>query len=1184
MCLLRYIRQNLLNLKILIHHETEYYIANYSKKQPEKVRVPRPSDRVDIQTSNTLNHYKYMEEKQKSSVIGRLLFNTIKLIPNSMKLTFLFLVTTLLSFTAIASAQHISISVENAKIEEVLSTITTQTGLKVAYSKQVVNLDELVSIQANDEDVNVVLDQLFANTSLTYEIKNDKIYLFDKKSQPIASQQKTKVKGTVLDIYGDAVIGANVIERGTTNGVITDIDGGFTLDVSENATLQITYIGYISQNIPVKGQTSINIVLSEDSQSIDEVVVIGYGVQKKRDLTGAVSSVKMDDSPVGTFTTVSHALAGKAAGLQVNQSSAQVGGGATFRIRGATSTGAGNDPLIIIDGFPVSNTSNLGSGNRYDAGNVDNVLETINPNDIESIEVLKDASSTAIYGSRAGHGVIIITTKRGKNQKLQVNYSGNISVQNMKNGYKMLDGKQYMQQRNRDSYELYLKSNGLDVYKDYIELAPGHVTPEFIPKYTDQEIANVKGTDWFDQVTRTGYMQSHNLSLQGGGESTQYLASVNYTGQNGVIKNNEMERLTAKINLDQKISKYVKAGITFNISRNQYDNVPLGDKDWEDAGIINSAVRFNPTIPVYNEDGTYAINPELSQVPNPVSLLEITDKSIKDRLLSTVYLEVQPIEGLLLKAVLGADRRFAKRKNYLPKTTMYGAAVNGQASISQNDNMDYLMDLTASYTKEINNHSFAALVGYSYQEFNEEGFSAGNQDFLLDAFLYNNLGAGAFSKPSVGSWASKNALGSYFARVNYSYMGRYLLTATLRADGASNFNPDNRWGYFPSVSLGWRFSDEEFMQPFSDILSNGKLRFGYGQTGNSNVGNRIMDTYQTGYNNVFGESGYIGVYANQLGNPKLTWETTSEFNIGLDLGFFNNRISASLEYYNRTISDLLVKEKPLLSYNEITNIAANIGETQGKGFEFTLNTVNVTNKDWLWTSDLTLSVYKDKWRKRDPDWKPASYQSVKDPIRAKFSYLSDGLLQAGEKVPDHQKSLLPGQVKLKDINGDGKLDNLDMVYIGTSDPDLLLGFNNTLKYKNFDFNIYFYGEFNKLMGASYYDSWSSGTLQNAVNVSTGSLKTWRHDNANSKTPSALNSDYSWGDYYNKKISFIRCRNITAGYTLPVSKDIANRIRIYADVNNPFVITNWTGIDPETEGHNYSYPNVTSFSFGVDITF
>lgn len=1009
---------------------------------------------------------------------------------------------------------------------------------------------------------------------------------------PSVIQQESTINGRILDSNGDPLIGVNVLEKGTTNGTISDYDGNFSLTLGDpNATLIFSYIGYISKEI--KASDNMTVTLQEDTKTLDEVVVVGYGVQKKRDLTGAISSVKMDEAPVNTFTTVSHALAGKASGLQVTQNSAQVGGGSTFRIRGAASTGAGNDPLIIIDGIPVNSCSSLGSGNRYNAGTTDNVLSSINPNDIESIEVLKDASSTAIYGSRAGHGVIIVTTKRGKQQKAQVRYSGNVSVQSMKNGYKALSGPEYLQQRNRLTYENYLKANGLGVYEGYVDLPEGHVVPEYTPSYTEEDIRNARNTDWFDEVTRTGMMHSHNVSVNGGTETTQYMASLGYMGQEGVVKNNSLDRITAKINLDQTLSKYVKAGLSLNISRNSLDNVPLGTGEYENAGILSAAAMFNPTLPVYDENGDYQVNPDFTQLPNPVSLLEITDKTVKDRILASAYVQVEPVKGLILKANFGIDRQYEKRKQYLPKTTMYGQQANGRADISQSDNNDYLMDLTATYMKDFGNHSLTALVGYSFQQFNNEWFSAGNQDFIIDNFLYNNLGAGNYTKPSVGSGASKTSLGSYFGRINYSYLSRYLLTLTLRADGASNFDPENRWGYFPSVSAGWRFSDEPFMGNLQDIVSNGKLRFSYGQTGNSNVGNRTLSLYNTGYNTVFGNTAYTGVYASQLGNPLLTWETTKEFNVGLDLGFFNNRISTTFEYFNRTISDLLVKNKSLPSYNEVTSIASNIGETKSQGFEFTLNTVNIDNRDWTWTTDFTLSLYRDRWKERDPNWKPAAYQKEDDWIRSIYSYVSDGLLQPGEKAPAHQPTLLPGQVKLIDRNDDGVLDDKDKVLLGSQDPAFLFGFNNTLRYKNFDLNVYFYGEANALKGQSYYESWAmmGYGLQQGRNSSKGFAETWSHENQNAKFPNVMGAgDNGSGDYFYNKISYIRCRNITLGYTIPISRKIMNSIRIYADVNNPFIITNWTGLDPETDTasdssiNQYSYPNVTSFSFGVDITF
>jgi TonB-linked SusC/RagA family outer membrane protein len=1024
---------------------------------------------------------------------------------------------------------------------------------------------------------------------------------------PALAQERT-VTGTVKDGEGEVLVGATVVEKGKRGGALTDVNGRFSLTVAANAELQVSYLGFATKTVAVGNRADIEIVLSEDIQRMDEVVVVGYGVQKKRDLTGAISSVKVAEMPVQTYSTISHALAGKAAGLRVTQTSAQPGGAAKFRIRGETSTGAGNDPLIIIDGFPVSQVENLGSGNRYSGGESDNILESINPGDIESIEVLKDASATAIYGSRAGHGVIIVTTKRGKNQRANVSYSGNMSIQQTKANYRMLSTQDYMLARDRIRYERYLQENWLDVYSEYSprKLDPNRVITPFVPMYSAEDIANASGTNWLDEITRTGFQQSHNISVTGGSEAIQVMASVNYFNQEGIIKSNGMDRFTSRFNMDYRLSRFVKTGLTFSLSRNRYDNVPLGTGDADGSGIIASAMQFNPTLPIYDELGDYTIDPFRSTVPNPVSLLEIADESQKDRLLSTAFLEVEPVKGVLLKASLGADRRNAKRKTYLPRTTLYGKNTNGSANIIESNNIDYLMDLTATWAKEIGQHNFTLLAGYSWQGFNYEIFAAGNSEFMLDSFLYNNLGLGANERPSVGSGASESALGSYFARLNYSFLGRYLLTATMRADGASNFNPEYRWGYFPSASLAWRFSDEAFMQPFSSWLSNGKLRIGYGETGNSNVGNRTINTYNAGttsdgFGTIFGDTYQVGILANRLGNPKLRWETTSELNIGLEVGFLGGRISAEMEYYQRTISDLLRDNKKLPSYNEITSIAANIGKTRGRGFELTINTVNMTGRDFEWSTGLTYSFYRDNWLERDPEWTPEVYESATDPLRPVFSTLADGILQVGETPPAAQPNLLPGQVKVKDLSGpngvpDGYIDSYDMVYFGSQVPDFFFGINNTVRYKNFDLNIYFYGDVNRLdQSGSYYEIGADNIVTTGINVSERVKEMWYHNNQDSKYHNPVNlTPYGGaGDYYQKKISFIRCRNITLGYILPLPKTLVQRARVYVDVNNPFIITNWTGLDPETDigmstgqeqANNFAYPNIMSFTLGVDITF
>lgn len=1025
-----------------------------------------------------------------------------------------------------------------------------------------------------------------------------------------SQQENKKITGTVVDTNGEPVIGANVVVKGTTNGIITDMDGKFALTVPNGTVLQVSYIGYASQEIKVTGSTVYTIQLAEDSETLDEVVVVGYGTMKKKDLTGAVASVKMDDAPVGTVSTISHALAGKAAGLQVNTTSAQPGGQSTFRIRGAASSDkAGNDPLIIVDGFPVTDPGTLDSGNRYSDGKKDNILGSINPNDIESIEVLKDASSTAIYGARAGNGVIIVTTKRGKSGAAKVQYSGSASVQQIAKTYEMMDAPGFMRLKNHYDKELWMSSNKIGIYGGKSE---DEASSPFVPEYTDQQIANPEhNTDWVDEVTRLGFQTSHNLSVTGGNDNTKYLISGNYFKQDGVVKNNAMERYSARVNLDQKLSKYVKMGVNLNVSRNTYDNVSLGDGLVESGGVLVTAVQYKPTLPIRDESGDYALNPEFP-IANPVSLLEVSDKTIKERLLGNVFFEVRPIQDLLLKANFGIDRNYQKRKQYMPTTTLYGAKENGSAYVGQSDRSDYLMELTANYTKSIGDHNLNVLAGHSYQIFDYEFLSAKNNDFITDGFLYNNLGAGNAKRPSVGSSASKSRMASFFGRVNYSFKDRYLLTATLRADGSSNFAKGNRWGYFPSVAAGWRFLEEDFMQPLTNVLSNGKLRLSYGETGNANVGDKAYSYYNVGYNNILGGSQINGVYLSQMGNADLTWETTREWNVGLDLGFLNGRVNVTAEYYHKVVSDLL-NDRTLLSYNEVNKIVANVGKTQSQGFELTINTTNIKNKDFEWTSDLTFSLYRDKWKERDPNWKPNSWDEYNGYMRYSAGYLSDGLVQPGEEVT-HMPGVKPGQVKIKDIDGydynadgsikvdkhgiplktgkpDGKLDDADKVIYGPNDPGYLFGFNNTFRYKNFDLNIYFYGQFNKLMNGCYKTNWLLtyvNELRRGINQPTSALDIWSSTNPTGKLPSyfQIESPYGAGDYFYDKSWFIRCRNITLGYNIPIKKEkrILSNVRVYLDVNNPFVITPYDGLDPETDTNNYSYPNVRTYSLGIDVTF
>lgn len=578
------------------------------------------------------------------------------------------------------NAQKVTFNGEQVSLKRAFEQIESVSNYKIAYNTSQLDVNRKVTLNQKNTDVLQVLDQLLAGTGCTYKVNENYIVITAQQAGSLK-----KIHGVVKDVNGEPIIGANVVVKGSpSNGTITDFNGNFDLSVTSNATLQISYIGYNTQELFVGKKTDFNIVLKEDTETLEEVVVVGYGTMKKKDLTGAVASVKMDDAPVGTVSTISHALAGKAAGLQVNTISAQPGSGSTFRIRGAASVNAGNDPLIIIDGFPVSPTdeSKIQTG-KYDSGSSDNILASINPNDIESIEVLKDASSTAIYGARAGNGVIIITTKKGKTGAPKVTYSGTASVQTMAAKYEMLSAKDFMIQSNRYALEEWRRSNGIGIYGGKSE---AEAASPYTPYYSEAEIANpAYDTDWFKEITRTGFQTQHNLSVNGGTETTKYLISGNFFKQDGVVKNNDMDRYTARVNVEQKVSKYVNLGVNMTLSRNTTNNVPLGAGQNENASIMVAAAQFSPILPVRDENGDYVLNSQAAFLPNPVSLLEITDKTVKERLLGTAYIEIKPIEELTLKGNFGIDRNYQKHSVYMPKTTLYGQKTGGQANIAQYD-------------------------------------------------------------------------------------------------------------------------------------------------------------------------------------------------------------------------------------------------------------------------------------------------------------------------------------------------------------------------------------------------------------------------------------------------------------------------------------------------------------------
>lgn len=1034
-----------------------------------------------------------------------------------------------------------------------------------------------------------------------------------------AMAQNIQISGVVKDVVGDPLIGVSVLVKGGTKGTSTDYNGFYTISAPADGTLVFSYVGMDTQEVKIGGSKKLDVTMTENGNYIDEVVVIGYGTVKKRDLTGSVSSVKSDDLNLAVAPSVAHALQGKAAGLVISQNSAQPGGGLDIRVRGEGSINGSKTPLYVVDGFPITELEQPSTTNERMVAGTQSVLNFINPADIESIEVLKDASATAIYGSRAANGVVLITTKRGKEGRTVVSYSGSYSIQQYTDNYDVYNLKEWMNAMNTATWDLWMYENNVYPYgnrtlQEAIDSPKNGVAYKL--SFTDKQIAAAgEGTDWLDLITRNGSVQQHNVSVQGGSKNTNFMMSLNYYDNRGIIENSGMKRYSAKINVDQVINKYFKTGVNIT-ARIANDNTQLGAEEYEKSGMIRAAVQMNPNIPAQDEDGNYPVNPQLPTQPNPASLLLNTDKGLMDRILANAYVTYEPIKDLVFKFSMGMDRAHQSRKTYMPKETLFGGLSDGIATISENDSEKYLIETTGSYMKEFNrNHRINAVVGWS-AEFNKDYYvSAGNNGFITDAFLWNSLQSGEGTK-QVASGGSENKIYSAFARVGYTFMDRYLLTATFRADGASVFARNHKWGYFPSVALAWNMAEEPFMEPARSVVSMLKPRVSYGTVGNATgVTNNAFAAYyaQLAYNKQ-DNSQQTGVFLGRLENPDLKWETTKEFNVGLDFALFDGRIGGTFEFFERRITDLLT-DKPLNTYHDLTFVSANIGTTGGRGFEFTLNTKNIVTKDFSWFSDITFSRVKNWWVEHTTDWKPSVYEGDNDPIRAIYSRKAIGIMQEGDEAPAAQPDLKPGQLIIEDLNGylrdpetgdpvvrngrfvltgkpDGIIDDADNRLLGSSDPGFTIGFNNTFRYKGFDLNFNFYGSFDRVMmdpTRMAYGVSAWGMAQYGYNGLRCLDDRWMPDNPSTKNPSSFfsGSTYGYGDWFYEDAWYIRLQNITLGYTVPstaTTRKIFQNMRFHVDVNNVFVITPYGGLDPETDSYAAAYPNARTFTVGVDIKF
>lgn len=1109
-----------------------------------------------------------------------------------MKLSLVFLCLALQVSATNYGQNTISLKEDNISLAEIFRKIEKKSSYRFYFSSDVLPKRYFTSVYAENASLEDVMNKILEGVNLAWKaLPGNKIIVAEPQQATSHTSPKRIITGTVKDDKGGNLENVSVVIKGTGTGVTTAETGRFSINANEGDVLVFSIVGYETKEITVSSQETLDVILLPVENNLSEIVVVGYGTQKRSDLTGAVSSIKSDDLPKVATPSVEQMLAGKAAGMQVRTNDAQPGGAVQVLIRGAASTGAGNDPLYIIDGFPLSGGADPGTGTRYSIGSR-SPLNSINPNDIESIEVLKDASATAIYGARAANGVILITTKSGKQGKAKVAYDLKTSFQNVQKPWDMMNASQWMQARTDYLYERWMVDNKIGVYG---KADPNTVTP-FTPPYTADEIQKAgEGTHWIDEVTRKGKIQEHNISISGASDKTNYLVSFNYFNQDGIVKGNDFKRFTGRVNLTQQINDWIKVGVKATGSKVDIDNPALGTGIAENTGVLEAALKFTPTLPVRLADGSYSIVPNSTFFPNPVSLLEISNITQQNRLMVQSFAEFEPLKNLKVRTQLGFDKQDGLTNIYLPKTTLYGAAVGGQANINQNNRFDQLFNTTISYNKQLNDmHAFDALIGYEWQSMGTSGHNLGNNKFPTDAFLTNNIGAGESSRPVVGSYKGINELASYFGRVNYNLMNKYLLTVTMRADGSSRFGAGNRFGYFPSGAVAWKIDQEDFLKDVS-WLSNAKLRFSAGQTGNSNISGAFA-FYSFGSDYLFGNNVNAGTYLSSYANPDLRWETTTEYNLGIDLGLFKNRVNITAEFFSKVVSDLL-GNRQLKTYLPLDQVASNLGKTSSKGYEVTVNTRNTVG-EFKWNSLVTLSAYRDRWKERSPDVVLRSYQSVNDPIRVYWGYVLDGFVQPGETIP-YMPGALPGTQKIKDINGydannnltgkpDGILNDADVVKIANQDPSLIFGFGNTFSYKNFDLNIHIYGMLGIMRNNDYmgYVTDLNPNINRGWNIPNMLDQFWSSDNQNAKYPNPYVVSPFPGafQYQLQKADFARVRNITLGYNftdLQKGKRWFNDLRLYVDASNPILFTSFEGIDPEI---NSIYPPARSFTLGLNVSF
>ena len=1052
----------------------------------------------------------------------------------------------------------------------------------------------------------------------------------------VAQQAKKQIKGKVVDASGETVIGANVLEKGTTNGVITDIDGNFIINVASGATLEISYIGYVTQTVKITNQTSLDIVLKEDSETLEEVVVVGYGTMKKSDLSGASVSVGEDAIKGSVITNLDQSLQGRAAGVSAVSTSGAPGSSSSIRVRGQATINSNAEPLYVIDGVIVqgggTSGSDFGLGDALGNGSVSTIspLSTINPSDIVSMEILKDASATAIYGAQGANGVVLITTKRGKAGEAKFTYDGMMAVQRQTKRLDMMNLREFA-----------------NYYNEFVQVGELDVNGY----YADPSILG-KGTNWQDAVFQTALQHQHQISADGGTEKIKYYVSASYMDQDGTLIGSNFNRYSFRVNLDSQLKSWLKLGLSATYSSTDED-LKLADGE---QGIINYSLKTVPDIPIYDIDGNYAtIVREGYTNPNPIAMAMMDQVLLnRQKLTGNIFFEVTPIKNLVWHAELGYDISASKGERYKPMVDFGSWKRDSNfSSIQKNSSKFWQVKNYVTYSGMIDKHNFTAMLGQECWASNYDNISVSNTSLPSDAVHNPSLGT---ATPVIGSGFGSSAMASFFTRLTYNYDNRYYGTYTYRYDGSSNFGPDNRWAGFHAVAGSWRFSNESFFKPLAGVVSNGKLRLGWGQTGNANIGGYLWGTSIVKMSSSLG----TGYRPKNIPNTGIKWESQEQWNVGLDLGFIQDRVNLIVDWYKKVSKDMLMALQ-LPSYmgtqgntsSRLDPPYGNYGSIENAGVEISLNTHPLVGK-FQWDSDFQISFNKNKLKALTGtanaqivgygQWNDVvSVSNVGESLYNFYGYVCDGVYQDFE---DLQKSPKPeqypsngvfnrkntvwvGDIKYKDISGpDGKPDGIineyDKTNLGSPMPKFTFGWTNTFRYKDFDLSVFINGSYgNKVMNylgmqLTHMNSAWENQLQSVTdrarlepidaNKIYPSGQYWYDDVTNVKVanPDAVlprasiqdpNDNDRISDRYIEDGSYVRLKNITLGYTFPgkmVKKWGLNNLRVYANIQNLLTLTGYSGYDPEIGASTQSanvygldygrYPSPTVYSFGLNVSF